>query len=95
MEENSKQEEVVAPVVARASSLKERIKNMEKKRRVEAAPIKETPLKISFDSWFHFRKGGIPAHHPKEVILAYFKSQGLSMLETIERYDIELKRYGI
>jgi len=78
-----------------APSLKEQIKAMEDKKRAEAAPKEKAPRKVSFDSWYHLRKMKIPQHHMKEIIWAYFKSRGLSTKETIEKFDKELKRYGI
>lgn len=75
--------------------LKEQIRVMEQKKRAKAAPVKTVPLKVSFDSWFHIRKASIPAIHVKEVIWAFFKSRGLSLKESVEKYDEELSRYGV
>ncbi len=78
-----------------APSLKDQIKAMEEKKRAKAAPKEKAPRKVSFDSWYHLRKVKIPVHHLKEIIWSYFKSRGLTTQETIEKYDNELKRYGI
>jgi hypothetical protein len=77
------------------SSLKEQIKAMENKKRNKAIPAVKASQKVSFDTWFHLRKMKIPKHHLKEIIWSYFKSRGLSKEETLERYDEEVKRYGI
>lgn len=81
--------------VLEEKALKEQIKAMEVKKRAAAAPEKKQPQKVSFDSWFHLRKGMIPRHHLKEIIWSYFKSKGLSDKESIAKYDEELRRYGV
>ena len=76
-----------------SKSLKEQIKAMEQKKR--AKKVEAAPSKISFDSWFHLRKQAIPRQHLKEIIWSYFKSRGLTKEETLQRYDEELRRYGV
>jgi len=77
------------------AALKKEIKAMEMKKRADTQPKEATPKKVSFDAWFHLRKAKIPVHHQKEIIWSYFKSRGLSKQESIQKYDNELKRYGI
>ena len=77
-----------------ATALKAKIKEMENMKREKAAPVK-LDVKVSFDSWYHQRKGKIPKQHLKEIIAADFKSRGLKGEATMEEFDKALKLYGI
>lgn len=78
-----------------AKNLKEQIKEMEMKNRMETAP-KAAPLeKVSFDAWFHQRKDKIARCHHKEIILADFKARGLGQEATVEEFDKAIELYGI
>lgn len=80
-----------------AKKLKDAIKEMETKVR-ETIVDKIVEIKqdlVSFDAWWHMRAHNIPLAHIKEIVLADFKSRGLSLNETIERFDDALAKYGI
>lgn len=78
-------------------NLAQQIKEMEQAKRKKEAPKVEPvgPQKVSFNDWYARRKGQIPSHHRKEVILADFKARKLQEFETMEKFDAALKLYGI
>lgn len=76
-------------------SLKQEIKAMEQKMREEAAPKVSLEKDISFDSWYHQRKGMINKCHKKEVIWADFQARGLKKQAQIDQYDRALELYGV
>lgn len=53
------------------------------------------PHKISFDAWWAIASRRLQTHHAKEIVLADFMAQGLSMSETMATYNKALKSYGI
>ena len=69
------------------------IKKMEDAKRT-AAPVKQDK-EVTFDSWYHQRKGKIPKHHLKEVIWADMMARGLKDKATMEEFDRALKLYGV
>ncbi len=73
------------------------IKKMEKEAREEAQAANPPPVaeKIFFEQWWAAKGKSIPAKHRKEVILADFKSRGLTNKESTEDYDLGLKKYGL
>lgn len=81
--------------MAKKKSLKAEIKEMESKKREEAAVPVKAEKKVSFNSWYHQRKNSIPKQHMKEVILADFVARGLKEEATMEEYDNALKLYGV
>ena len=76
-------------------NLKAQIKEMEAKKREEAAPVIEPEVELTFDSWFHQRKPMIPKMHVKEVIQAEFKARGLGEKATMAAFDAALALYGV
>lgn len=81
--------------MAKKKSLKEEIKEMEQKKREEAAPKAPARKEVSFDSWYHQRKHMINKCHKKEVIWADFEARGLKKQAQIEEYDKALELYGV
>lgn len=67
---------------------------MSKKKETKIVNVAPEP-KVSFDVWLAMRKKRIPANHKREIILADFKSRGLSLKETVKTYDAALADYGI
>ena len=51
--------------------------------------------KVSFDEWYMMREKQIPMIHYREILKADFGGQGLSSMETVERFDAALLRYGV
>lgn len=78
-------------------SLKEEIKDMEQKKRDEAAKVVKLPAKqkVSFDSWYHQRKVNIAKCHMKEIIWADFKARGVGKKAEMQEYDKALELYGV
>lgn len=77
-------------------SLRDKIKQMEQEKRKESmAKVKTAEKLMSFDSWFHQRKDSIKSCHRKEIILADFKSRGVSSKATMAEFDKALELYGI
>lgn len=83
--------------------LKSQIKEMESKKRAETlSTSKVTFVKpdgeedvLSYDEWWMIINKKIKFRpHMKEIILADFKGRGLSLLETLSRYDEALKLFG-
>lgn len=87
--------------MAKKRDLLNEIKEMEDRSRLEAlrsggevqAPTSEEL--VEFDSWYATRSNRIPNHHMKEILAADFKGRGLSMQETMEKFDKALCHYGI
>lgn len=50
---------------------------------------------LEFDSWWVMRRDSIPAMHSKEIVKADFRGRGLSQMETLEKFDWALEKYGI
>lgn len=69
------------------------IKRMEDARR-KAAPAKQDKV-MSFNSWYHQRKGVIPKQHMKEIIWADFVARGVKDMSTMEEFDKALGLYGV
>jgi len=76
-------------------SLKEEIKEMERKAREESAPQIAEETKVSFDSWYHMRKDKIPSCHLKEILAADFKARNMPNNATIAEFDKALELYGV
>ena len=81
--------------MAKKKSLKDEIKEMEKKKRQESTPEIPAEKKVSFDSWYHQRKGKIAKCHVKEIIFADMTSRGLKEEATMGEYDKALELYGV
>ena len=75
--------------------LREQIKLMEQQKRNTTELESSKDRLVSFDHWFHLRKDKIPARHMKEILVADFKSRGLSDTATMEQFDKTLALYGI
>lgn len=67
-------------------------------RTQQVAVVVEQPADetVSFDQWWMVLNAKTPLRaHLKEILLAEFKSRGLSKNETKERYDDALRLFGI
>ena len=81
--------------MTKKKSLKDEIKEMESKKRLESTPVTPAEKKVSFDSWFHQRKSQIAKCHLKEIILADMTARGLTQEATMGEYDKALELYGV
>lgn len=76
-------------------SLKDEIKEMERKKREESAPKIAEETKVTFDSWYHMRKERIPSCHLKEILMADFKARSMPNTATVAEFDKALELYGV
>lgn len=51
--------------------------------------------RYDFDTWYTLRVSKIPSHHYKEILKADFKARGIKDLDTLDNFDIALKKYGV